>query len=137
MIPLTIPQNKLLVLISIAILGLLFAGPFLALIPYTIIRYFLTSISLNPEAVEYRNWPYHRRRVKWEDTQKIRGTKALGLANRDEIIVQNAIDLSWQFWQRLRKDQSVNDRIPLSGFSGWPNGKLADDLRKYAPHLFA
>jgi len=26
--------------------------------------------------------------------------------------------------------------IPLGGLPGWPEGPLAADLRRYAPHLF-
>jgi hypothetical protein len=44
----------------------------------------------------------------------------------------------WPITQTLRQILGLKPIyvIPLTGMQGWPNGKLAAEIRQYAPQLF-
>jgi ABC-type multidrug transport system fused ATPase/permease subunit len=130
------------------VVGIIFSlcfGPFiiffsisffvLAYLPFG--RHHFNYLEISEHGVEYRYWPSYRVRCGWNDIEKLVSHRMIFITSdvlyldKAELFSNPAISAFYNI-SRL----SSKKTITLSGFSGWPNGELANDLRKYAPQLF-
>jgi hypothetical protein len=98
-------------------------------------------LRVSPNGLEYRWGPFFHVHCQWHEIDSIKPVDILGIP-QTSLHLSNAERLgpswTWQardsMQQLLMQDRSLI--ISLTGFQGWPKGKLADDLRRYAPHAF-
>jgi hypothetical protein len=100
----------------------------ISLVPISIGRAFNSYLLLSDQGLEYRLWPLHKIRCGWDDVDQI---KKSAFRFQGDVLVLKTAEVSGL--QSLIKTLSV---IPLYQIDGWQNGDLADELKKYAPHLF-
>jgi len=87
-------------------------------------------LKVSPGGLEYRLWPFFGLSCGWEDVCDLRVQRFLGLES-SLLCVENA-----RVSGMLRWSAGSRHSISLAGFKGWPDGALADDMRKHAPHVF-
>ena len=81
------------------------------------------------EGLDYRLWPFWEIRSGWGDLQSLHRGRLLG----DALYLQPTEKIGFlEFAIVLGQPQ-----IHLSSLEGWPDGGLEDELREYAPQLFA
>jgi uncharacterized Tic20 family protein len=95
---------------------------------------FLSYIKVSPYGMEYSLWIFKRLRCTWADTARL---QRLWLT-QDAVWLHQAEVLGPSFYLKRPFNwlSPAQHFIPLRGFQGWPEGALAADLRRYAPHLF-
>lgn len=90
-------------------------------------------VQVSDEGIEYRYAPHQWVRARWEDVDRIGEFRSL-LGNRSEVLWLHRADYPGRF-----KRPPYGAKLPfiaLKGFTGWPDGPLAEDLRRRAPRLF-
>ncbi len=124
--PMPIGQEPLLFLIS-WILPLWF----ILVTLYCFAQAFQQQLTLSPEGVEFQ-MPGSRVTTEWDNVDRV-----VKLGRENGILrLKNPVaatgSLPW-----LAKFHRTNRTIPLGGFGQWwGDGALAQDLKRYAPHLF-
>jgi hypothetical protein len=98
---------------------------------------FKNFLKLTPEGMEYQYWPYYHVRCKWEDVDSL-GKERRFRFNQEMLYLKRAEALGWQMTIMARKASGAGDKfiIPLTSFTGWPTGRLADDLRAHLPQIW-
>lgn len=105
----------------------------------TIVNQVWTYVKVAPWGIEYRaGWRYGLR-AAWADVERIGTYKSLGVISGEVLYLRRAEPIGLQYTQTLRRWLGLSTPlvVALTHISGWPTGGLADDLRHYAPHLFA
>jgi hypothetical protein len=97
-------------------------------------------VVVSPDALEVRLWPSCHVRLRWEDVARAGKYPGWGGAY-DVLSLEGAEELpegSIAIWLRrlLRFVKTGPRSLPLKNIQGYPRGGFADDLRRYAPHLF-
>jgi hypothetical protein len=99
-------------------------------------------VVVSPDALEIRLWPLYHLRLRWEDAASVR--EPSGEGESDEVLsLKKAKELdegSTVVWLRKVLRRFVGDAprfLSLQTIQGHSQGGFADDLRRYAPHLFA
>ena len=100
------------------------------------IAQFFAYLKVSSRGIEYQMWPFGGVRCQWSDADRI----GKGILTGDVIYFKEGERFgtpagSLGIIQRILPIRPPK-LIQLSGFSGWPEGKLAQDLQRYAPHLF-
>jgi hypothetical protein len=116
-------------------IGLLFV--LIALIPLSfllmdLIGFFTNYLEVSPEGIRYHNWGQFKLQARWEDIERIGPYgpfKAIAIVPRNAQITEPLI---WRWRRMLFKNPYP---VSLQPFVGWPDGELADSIRKYASHL--
>jgi hypothetical protein len=85
-------------------------------------------LRISENGLEYRNWPFWEMRCKWENVKGIQKGRWLG----DVLYLQHAEEIGFLEFSIKPSQQQIH----LSSLSGWPDGGLEDDLRRYVPRLF-
>ncbi len=98
---------------------------------------FVSRLDVSDAGLEYLYWPTYHIRCTWKDIETI--TKRREVVTADVILLRQATELGWPITMKLRKalGRSTQHFIPLNILEGWPEGKLAEQLRHHAPHLFS
>ena len=105
----------------------------------SVIRFWGTYIRVAESGIEYHNFPYYVLYCQWHEIDRLEKITRFGFK------VDALIPSSYQhigkgtfLGIKLRQDLGIKEEtfIPLSGFGGWPDGKLAKDIKKYAGHIF-
>jgi len=95
---------------------------------------FFSYIKISPEGIEQKNSPYKHIRSNWSDVDKLGKfflfTDILSLNSYEVLGFSLSLKSPFRF---LRPKQGF---IALTGYEGWPEGQLANDLKQYAPRLF-
>ncbi|HSG45268.1 MAG TPA: hypothetical protein VLA72_19145 [Anaerolineales bacterium] len=88
--------------------------------------------------IEYRYWPTYGVRCKWEDVERVGKYRSLLFITYDVLYIQTAEPVGKPITMSLRKKLGLSTKyvVPLAGINGWPDGELANELRKYAPQAF-
>ena len=77
----------------------------------------------------YRYWPLYEIRCKWQDVKRINWGRWLG----DALYLHRAECIGY-----LEISPMLGSlQFHLSNLVGWAEGELKDELRRYAPQLFA
>jgi hypothetical protein len=134
-------EDGMMKFISPIILGL----PALAILALSVVlilmpigRAIFSYLLLSEQGLEYRLWPLHRIRASWEDVDQIK--KSSLPFQGDILTLKNAetsgFHISLDFSKGNAGITKTAQVIPLYQIDGWQNGRLENELRKYAPNLF-
>ena len=115
--------------------------PLIILIAFAIIQVtmnaimsFFAYVKISPDGIEQKNSPNKNIRCNWSDVDKlgksILFTDVIHLNSFEVVGMSLSLKSPFRF---LRPKQGF---ISLTGYEGWPDGQLADDLKQYAPKLF-
>ena len=95
---------------------------------------FFSYVKISPDGIEQKNSPNKNIRCNWSDVDKlgksILFTDVIHLNSFEVVGMSLSLKSPFRF---LRPKQGF---ISLTGYEGWPDGQLADDLKQYAPKLF-
>ncbi len=111
------------------------------LLAYFVGNPLLSYLKVSPEGLEYCSWPVKHLRCGWEGVQRMGKTPAWGVAYEMVRLTGAEALQNGVFIKTVRRTPRLFPRgqldyFYLTGFRGYPDGALADDLRHYAPHLF-
>lgn len=111
----------------------------LALVLGSIGRAIFSYLLLSDEGLEYHLWPAHKIHCTWDDVDQI---KKSFLPFQGDILMLKRAEISG-FQKILLNFNKGNfgvvktvPVIPLYQIDGWKNGRLKNELIKYAPNLF-
>lgn len=118
-----------------------FLTPLIILIAFNIIQItisvvmsFFSYIKISPDGIEQKNSPYKHIRCSWSEVDKLGKlflfTDVIYLNSYEVLGFSLSLKLPFRF---LQPKQGF---ISLTGYEGWSDGQLANDLKKYAPILF-
>lgn len=93
------------------------------------------SVLISPQGIQLFRWPFYTLACGWRDLVRLE-TEVINDRTVDRLILPDPVNKPG-----LSGDPSVaRDRrgpfIRLSDFEGWPDGRLAREIRQYAPRLF-
>ena len=95
---------------------------------------FFSFIKISPEGIEQKHSIYKHIRANWSEVDKLGKyfllTDALYLNSYEVLGPSLSLRTPLRF---LRPKQGF---LSLTGYQGWPNGQLADDLKQYVPELW-
>lgn len=104
------------------------------LAPIRTILSFFSYIKISPDGIEQKYAISKHIRSKWSDVDKLGKlflfTDVIYLNSYEVVGVTLSLKSPFRF---LHPKQGF---ISLTGFEGWSEGRLADDLRQYVPQLF-
>jgi hypothetical protein len=121
------------------------AGLFIFAVIFTVyqftlsmIRFLGTYIKVTESGIEYHNFPYYGLYCQWHEIDRLE--KITKHVFKIDVLFPSSfqhIGNGTFLGIKLRKDLGIKEEtfIPLSGFSGWSDGKLAKDIKKYAGHI--
>jgi hypothetical protein len=120
---------------------LLFIASQAYLLAYHVGNPLFSYLKVSPGGLEYRSWPVRHLRCGWEGVQRMGQTPAWGSAYEMVRLTGAEVLQNGMFIKTVRRrprlfPRGQLDYFYLTGFRGYPDGALADDLRRYAPHLF-
>lgn len=99
------------------------------------IAQFFSYVKTSSSGLEHKIWLYKHISCRWSDVDRI-GKRWLFI---DVVYLKRCevIGPSLSLMMTLKPFRPyLQNVLPLSGYKGWPDGELAQDLRQYAPHLF-
>jgi len=99
-----------------------------------VIMSFFSYIKISPDGIEQKNSPYKHIRSNWSDVDKL-GKFFLFI----DVIYLNSYEVlgfSLSLKSPFRFLHPKQGFISLTGYEGWSDGQLANDLKQYAPKLF-
>lgn len=108
---------------------------FILQIIFLIPNILFSHLKITHTGLELRDWPFLRYRYTWDEVSIIHSYSFTRFLSFDYLIIKDPKDPNNE---KLKKRVYVIDQrkwIPLSGFRGWPNGRLAQDLQQYIPHI--
>ena len=98
-------------------------------------------VVVSPDALDIRLWPLYHGRLRWEDIKLVSESRRWGgsgemLSLKEaKQLAEGPVTISLR--KMLRWVSRNEPRfLPLRAIQGHPRGGFADDLRRYAPHLF-
>ena len=95
---------------------------------------FFSYVKISPDGIEQKNSPYKHIRCNWSDVDKLGKlflfTDVIYLNSFEVVGMSLSLKSPFRF---LRPKQGF---ISLTGYEGWSDGDLANDLKQYAPKLF-
>ena len=105
----------------------------------SLVRFLGTYIKITENAIEYHNFPYYGLYCQWHEISHLETIDKYGF--KVDVLIPSSFQYVGKgtfFGIKLRKDLGIKEEtfIPLSGFSGWSDGKLAKDVKIYAGHIF-
>ena len=99
-----------------------------------VIMSFFSYVKISPDGIEQKNSPYKHIRCNWSDVDKLGKfflfTDVIYLNSFEVVGMSLSLKSPFRF---LRPKQGF---ISLTGYEGWSDGQLANDLKQYAPKLF-
>jgi uncharacterized Tic20 family protein len=99
-----------------------------------VIMSFFGYLKISPDGMEQKNSPFRHVRCNWSDVDKLGKfflfTDVIYLKSYEVIGFSLSLKFPFRFFQPKQ------GFIAFSGYEGWPDGQLADDLKKYAQKLF-
>ena len=99
-----------------------------------VVMSFFSYVKISPDGIEQKNSPYKHIRCNWSDVDKLGKfflfTDVIYLNSFEVVGMSLSLKSPFRF---LRPKQGF---ISLTGYEGWSDGQLANDLKEYAPKLF-
>jgi uncharacterized Tic20 family protein len=103
-------------------------------IALSVVMSFFHYIKISPDGIEQRNSPYRHIRCNWSDVDKL--GKFYLFYDAIYLNSYEVLGLSLSLKSPFRFLRSKQGLILLTGYEGWSDGHLANDLKQYAPTLF-
>ena len=120
---------------------LIVLSPFIAFfifaIVYILLQPLFSYLQISQNSIKYRKGLTYALSCNWDDIESL--GRHQGLARVYDVLYLKRVEpLKWAFFMTFLQRFKVNMRyyIPLTGFQGWPEGSLDEELRRYAPHIF-
>lgn len=95
---------------------------------------FFAYIKISPDGIEQKNSPYKHIRSNWSEVDKL--GKFFLFYDAIYLHSYEVLGFSLSLKAPFRFFRPKQGFISLTGFEGWPDGQLANDLKQYAPKLF-
>ena len=99
-----------------------------------VIASFFSYVKISPDGIEQKHSPYKHIRCNWSEVDKLGKfflfTDVVYLHSYEVAGMSLSLKAPFKF---LRPKQGF---ISLTGYDGWSDGQLANDLKQYAPKLF-
>ncbi|MBN1429092.1 MAG: hypothetical protein JXB07_11955 [Anaerolineae bacterium] len=96
-------------------------------------------LKITPTGMELCWHPYKLLTIGWDEVLRLERKKWLGVLPDDRLYVDRpvyALLKPMYLTEKARKHfESKKFAIPLRQFQGWPDGELAEDLRRYIPGI--
>ncbi len=123
------------IVLSVLVVAILLFG-MVYLLVVTTIPMLVSRLDVTDQGLEYRYWPVYQIRCQWKDVASL--TKRREITLVDTLLLNRAEELGWPVTMTIRRLLGMNTQyfIPLNTLEGWPDGRLAELLRQYVPHLF-
>jgi uncharacterized Tic20 family protein len=125
---------------TVAIIFACFLFPMIILLSFILFRQtinvvlsFFSYTKISPDGIEQKQLPYKHIRCAWSDVDKL---GKLFLTDVIYLTSYEVIGLSLSLKSPFRFFRPKQGFMSLSGYDGWPDGQLSDDLKLYAPKLF-
>ncbi len=112
----------------------LLLGSCLVLVTFDVIVSFFSYIKISSVGIEQKHFPYKHIRCDWADIDKL--DKYLLLTDVIYLNSFKVVGVSLSLKSPFRLLRPKQGFISPTGYRGWPDGQLADDLKQYAPKLF-
>jgi hypothetical protein len=97
-------------------------------------------LKTSPQGIKLYYWPGRQIVASWYEVTHLECKKIRGIIARDRLFLNRPLYENQIVIPLTQKSKEWLDKqkifIPLSDFKGWPDGELANDLRRYAPHVF-
>jgi hypothetical protein len=97
-------------------------------------------LKTSPQGLELYYWPGRQIIASWDEVTHLESRKFMGTIANDRLFLNRSLYENRIVISLTQKSKEWVDKqkmfIPLSDFKGWPDGGLANDLRKYTPHVF-
>lgn len=132
-------------IVALIVLAFLLVAQLVHKLAVAVGRLLSSYVRVSPEGVEYTVGSNFGFRASWPDVKQIAKERPRRLVATSKVaLVENAEWFGPQMLIGLRPliglyrfdDSGWYSVFPLTGVRGWPKGNFADDLRRYAPHLF-
>jgi uncharacterized Tic20 family protein len=124
---------QLVLLCGLAPILILYGFVFIQMVVSNISMFF-SYIKITPEGIEHKVWPYRHIRSNWVELDR------LGKFLLHDVIYLKSYTVIGFSLSYVKPFVFFNNLfqnfIILSSYKGWPNGQLADDLKRCAPQLF-
>jgi hypothetical protein len=106
---------------------------FVMLVPMALAFFRTSTLRVSPEGLDYDISPAIRHQCVWMDVSHIERLRGF-----DMLFLNQAKTTGNPFWVWYYKVAvpAKKHSVSLTVFDEWPNGELAADLRRFAPHLF-
>ena len=98
-----------------------------------------SSLRTSSEGLVYRVWPFFTIEGRWEDIDRLVRKQVLGIPS-DTLYLKQARSTGFLrpgFISGTARARVGASRITLGGLDGWPDGDLAEEIRRRRPDLFA
>lgn len=95
---------------------------------------FFFFVKISPDGIEQNNSPFKHIRCSWSDVDKL--GKFLLFTDVIYLNSHEILGFSLSLKSPFRFFRPKQGLISLTGYEGWPDGRLANDLKRYAPKLF-
>jgi hypothetical protein len=110
-------------------------GAGLALCLFLFVTVMSHRITISPEGISYYRWPMKTIHGTWAEVEKI--TKGRFLNRGKTTLLVRRKEAGYEFKMGpITLGSADFDRIPLSDFSGWKDGRMSAEISTTAPHLF-
>lgn len=126
---------------TFAILSMCYLTPLIILLVFNLIQMtisvimsFFSYVKISPDGIEQKHSPFKHIQCNWSDVDKLGKfylfTDVIYLNSYEVAGMSLYLKAPFRF---LRPKQGY---ISLTGYDGWSDGQLANDLKQYAPKLF-
>jgi uncharacterized Tic20 family protein len=100
---------------------------------FNVLQFFFSYLGVDADGIEIKIWLYRHIRVPWSEVDRKEKFFFYDVIYFKSYEVAGfSLSQFWP-WKAMKFFQSF---IALYPFQGWSTGLLADDLKRYAPHLF-
>jgi hypothetical protein len=132
MIPTSL-SGGLFFLVGIPLLLLAFGIAFCLFLLVTVLSH---RITISSDGITYRRWPLKTICGTWDDVDSIRKGKFLNREKATLLVRRKESGYEFKLGPWMLGSAGF-DIIPLSDFSGWKDGRMGAEFRRFAPHLLA
>ncbi|MBN1428683.1 MAG: hypothetical protein JXB07_09870 [Anaerolineae bacterium] len=99
-------------------------------------------LKTTPNGLELCWLPYKPMTIGWHEVLRLERKKWMGLLPDDRLYVDRPVHSlgpkTIYLTEKIREQfESKKLAIPLRQFQGWPDGELAEDLKRYIPDVIA
>jgi hypothetical protein len=106
------------------------------ILPILLVNWICSYLKISAVGLEYHRWPFNTIVCFWSEVERISHGKYNGKPFASLLISRHEPGREISLG-KAKLGSAKYKIVPLSDFKGWPEGNLSDELRTYAPRLFA